>query len=720
MFEEIVASWPLDLDAHEAKKISTLNASSSLRELAVAIRADFDSVAIQSALLAKFALDGDEECEILLCLLSFTRLNFRAFDLALTALREKSPSRFEVRVLTLLGWLWRNDISSVAKAPSDLWLGLEDSFLLQMCKAYYCLKVDALVEMEKILSRLPENICPEIVMLQASLLAKKGRHHSAIEKMLAQLHRCPRHIRYYRQLLDHLIEGKDAQNVMPCARDALSKFGEHPQLLYHLTTLNLYKRHPGLARRSALLQQVSSTVRSTSINLSNQLATYEMNGQSDWMDFLSPLIFKANLLEDPQLQSNLVMQFASIQSDKYQSHLQSLVSAAESQSGYLELRKTRQSLVVKKFHKGSRLKIAWLTGDCAYHPVARFLYGWFSSCSNSLSHKHVLINLQDHGSESYSDLFSSIPAIDVQDVSGLAEIERLHEIRRRKYDVVVDLSGWTGGNFAAGLSARLAPVQVNYLGYFASSGLVAMDYWLGDSQLFPREHSEWRTESLFRLPRPFLAWSPQDPLPEANISVSSAPSGSVRFGSFNHNRKLSDATLKLWAELLDAVPGSRLVLKASAQSDPETQRLLRRRMLRQGLDPERVDWLSLTKGPVEHLQQYSHIDIALDPIPNGGCTTTCEALWMGVPTLTLAGTHYVSRMSTAVLSGANMFDWIAEDRDHFIRLAREHAARVLELRANRCHWRIQLQNSPLGDAADLMQHLEIAFTQMYTEVLSKA
>ena len=192
----------------------------------------------------------------------------------------------------------------------------------------------------------------------------------------------------------------------------------------------------------------------------------------------------------------------------------------------------------------------------------------------------------------------------------------------------------------------------------------------------------------------------------------------MRFGSFYHNRKLTDSTLRLWAELLSAVPHSLLVLKASAQSDSDTQRLLRRRMLRQGLDPERVEWLALTKGPVEHMQQYAQIDIALDPIPNGGCTTTCEALWMGVPTITLAGSHYVSRMSTAVLAGANMPEWIAVDRAEYINLAREKAARVFELRANRGHWRRQLQASPLGDASDLIHHLEAAFSKMHSELLS--
>ena len=384
----------------------------------------------------------------------------------------------------------------------------------------------------------------------------------------------------------------------------------------------------------------------------------------------------------------------------------------------MKLRKSRQDLLLGKREEASGLKIGWMTGDCTYHPVSRFLYGWFASCTANLKHQHTLINLEDHREESHCELFRSIPGFDVQDVSTSQGVKRLRKIRDQKYDVVVDLSGWTGGNFAAGLNARLAPVQVNYLGYFASSGLSSMDFWLGDSHLFPDNHSEWATESLFRLPRPFLAWTPQSPLPEADIPVSLATSGPIRFGSFNHNRKLSDATLMLWGQLLAAVPGSRLVLKASAQSDNDTQRLLRRRMLRQGLDPDRVDWLALTHGPVEHMEQYSQVDIALDPIPNGGCTTTCEALWMGVPTITLSGSHYVSRMSTAVLAGANMPEWIAQNRAGYIKLAQEHATRVLELRANRDSLRRQLQASLLGNASDLVLHLEAAFSQMYVDVFS--
>ena len=721
MFEAIATSWPLDASVEGAKYKSLLSASSSLRDLALVIRAGAEPSKTESALLAKHALADDDiqDCAILLCWLAYDQLDHRAFSAVLNELREKNPTRLEVRVLTLLGWLWINDLHSIATAPSNLWSGLDDSRLLQLCKADFSLKVGELSEAENILNTFSDCFSPEMAMLKASLLSSMGHEDAAVELLLSQLHRCPRHVRYYGQLLGHMIKGKDAKNVMPCALESLSKFGEHPEILHHFTALNLYKRQPGLAKRSALLQQVSASIRPTLINLGNQLAAYEMNGQADWMRYLTPRDEVKNLLAEPQIQANLVMQFASIQSRKYQSHLQALVSSLETHQGFDDLYRSREDLLSGSPKGKSNLVIAWMTGDCAYHPVARFIYGWFASASDQLRHKHVLVNLEDHGDESYCDLFRSIPGIDLHDVSDFKGVDRFDEIRKRKYDVIVDLSGWTGGHFIAGLAARLAPVQVNYLGYFASSGLPSMDYWLGDSQLFPSAHSEWATESFWRLSRPFLAWTPQHPLPEADAPVTKPPSGPIRFGSFNHNRKLSDSTLRLWGQLLAAVPGSRLVLKASAQTDSDTQLLLRRRMLRQGLDPQRVEWLALTKGTLEHLQQYAQIDIALDPIPNGGCTTTCEALWMGVPTITLAGSHYVSRMSTSVLAGANMPDWIAHNCTEYINLAREHSLHLNELRANRERWRSQLLESPLGDASDLMKHLEATFGEMYKDVISR-
>jgi len=225
---------------------------------------------------------------------------------------------------------------------------------------------------------------------------------------------------------------------------------------------------------------------------------------------------------------------------------------------------------------------------------------------------------------------------------------------------------------------------------------------------------EWHSEQVVRLSRCFIAWQPSHQLDEASVSVASPPtSPDIRFGCFNHNRKLSDQVLRLWAQLLVAIPGSKLVLKANASSDHHTQTLLSRRMRRAGLDLERVIWLPLAATHLQHLQQYTQMDVALDSFPNGGCTTTCEALWMGVPVITLTGTHYVSRMSTAVLHGAGLGHLCASSPQHYIHLAQQLSLRLAELRANRDHWRAQVKSNPLGDAADLMQHLEQALSLLY-------
>ena len=145
-----------------------------------------------------------------------------------------------------------------------------------------------------------------------------------------------------------------------------------------------------------------------------------------------------------------------------------------------------------------------------------------------------------------------------------------------------------------------------------------MDFWLGDRTLFPNHMQEWSSENIWRLPRCFVAWQPFDELPEGRVDVPAPPvSSDIVFGSFNHVRKLSESTLLLWGRILKAIPGSRLALKAYTSDDPGTSILLRRRMLRCGLDPDSVLWLPTTPSVEEHLQQYGLLDVALDPFPMG-------------------------------------------------------------------------------------------------------
>ena len=239
-----------------------------------------------------------------------------------------------------------------------------------------------------------------------------------------------------------------------------------------------------------------------------------------------------------------------------------------------------------------------------------------------------------------------------------------------------------------------------------------MDFWLGDNMLFPNPCSEKHTETIYRLTRPFIAWQPTPQMPEYHANVSKPPKGPIRIGTFNHNRKFSDEILKIWSKLLKRLPDAKLVFKANNSDDSYTQELLRRRLLRAELDPQRIEWLPITKTAEEHLEQYSHLDLSLDCYPNGGCTTTCEALWMGVPTVTLAGDSYVSRMSTAVLSAANLSRFIAYSADEYVEIVCRELSDLENLRSNRFQWREILKSSALGNASDLFTHLESSFSDM--------
>jgi predicted O-linked N-acetylglucosamine transferase (SPINDLY family) len=411
------------------------------------------------------------------------------------------------------------------------------------------------------------------------------------------------------------------------------------------------------------------------------------------------------------MRENAVMQLSSVANNG--SHAQRIRAQVESVLAEYQQPAVSSPRFLPHSRPNRTLRIGWITGDVAYHPVARFVYGLFASAPNR-SHQHLLIDINDHQKESSRGLFDGLPGLQVKVIHQQDHAAAVDAIRAMELDLAIDLSGWTGGHFMRGFHQRLAPTQVNYLGYFATAGIPAMDVWLGDHALFPEVVPEWHTEALYRLNRCFIAWQPQSPLPEADVEVVDAASmaGGLRFGSFNHNRKLSDRTLALWGELLRSVPGSSLVLKASNRDDSSTQELLSRRMRRCGLDPERVIWLPRAAGPVEHLRQYGLVDVALDCFPNGGCTTTCESLWMGTPVITLSGDAYVSRMSTAVLHGANLPQWCASSELAYLELARAQADRLSWLRQNRSHWRSQLQSSPLGDAADLMRHLEAAFSDL--------
>ena len=614
--------------------------------------------------------------------------------------------------------LKRRDVQAIPLSSDPIWSQHPSVWQpLLVTQAAVALARSDLAECERLLSTADTSHSLEFVRVHAAFLLRKRRFQAALDLLAPAVQRFPQHLELQAQYVNSLLEARSQKLTLPALRQAISSHGEHPRLLAPVCAVKLLQRQPSLARRAALLQRLwPDMAHKDQVRISNLLVAYEQTGHADWLAHLSGSALD-EASQQLAIQENRCLQLASIQSPLVSQQTQAVVDAYRRNPIASPRRDSLSAEPVA--YVSAPLRIGWISGDVCHHPVARFVMGFFEASLHHSRHDHLLVNLRDHAAEGYLDRFKRYPELGHVDATTNDPAEKLRIIREAKLDVAIDLSGWTGGHFMRGFEARLAPLQVNYLGYFASTGLSTMDSWIGDDGLFPSPMHEWHTENIHRLPRCFIAWQPSQQLDEAHEPVTSAPSGGIRFGSFNHNRKLSDATLRLWGELLSSVPGSSLVLKANAASDPHTQTLLVRRMRRCGLDPERVIWLPLAPSHREHLQQYAHVDVALDCLPNGGCTTTCEALWMGVPVITLTGNHYVSRMSTAVLNGAGMTDWCVDTPAAYIAMARQQADRLAELRASRDRWRHQVMHHPLGDAADLMGQLEQAFTSLHAMALAR-
>ena len=288
------------------------------------------------------------------------------------------------------------------------------------------------------------------------------------------------------------MDARDGSDVKKNVSEALALFGVHPQILYHCT-LNLFLRQPGLARRSALLQQVWASVTTTPIVVGNQINSYEGNGSSDWTEYLLPKVTSLPIETNSQFYSNLIMQLASSESNQYENHTTSLIESMCNAKEFASFKYAPPVLSDKPKYR-EKLRIAWISGDLDYHPVSRFLLGFFASSKGSLSHTHEIISTQLPGPTSLVESFRHNCGIEVLQLTGNFDSGRVSTIRSRDYDIAIDLSGWTGGNFVAGFLARLAPIQLNYLGYFAS-GLPTMDYWIGDHFVLI-QMNEWSAEKI--------------------------------------------------------------------------------------------------------------------------------------------------------------------------------------------------------------------------------
>jgi len=295
---------------------------------------------------------------------------------------------------------------------------------------------------------------------------------------------------------------------------------------------------------------------------------------------------------------------------------------------------------------------------------------------------------------------------------GLDDRAAAELIRADGLDVAVDLSGHTRGNRLAVFARRVAPVQATWLGYPNTTGVPAIDYRFTDSYCDPPGSTETlHSERLWRLDGGFIAYRPRPEAPPVT-ALPARDNGHITFGCFNSPAKITDTCLRLWAQLLDRVGGARLLLKGKGFDEPQLALELLERFEALGGDSTRVDLHGGRPSFVEHLSSYGMVDIALDSYPYHGTTTTCEALMMGVPVVSLAGLAHASRVGASLLSRAGHPEWVATSADEYVAIAAALAADVDFLAQTRSGLRWKLSSSALGDVTLIARALEAAYRAM--------
>ncbi len=358
---------------------------------------------------------------------------------------------------------------------------------------------------------------------------------------------------------------------------------------------------------------------------------------------------------------------------------------------------------------GRRLRIGYLSPDFVHHAVAYFVEPVLAAHDRTRFEIFCYANVR---SPDYVTARLCPLADHWRDLAPLDDEAAAALIRADQLDLLIDLAGHTARHRLLVLARRPAPVQATWIGYPNTTGLDAIDYRITDAISDPPGATEpFYSEKLVRLPATFSVYQPDGDAPPVN-ELPAGAGGAFTFGSFNNFAKLSPATLALWAQILRAVPGSRLVLKSRGLADRGVAARLHATFAGAGVEPSRLTLDGAELSVADHLALYHGIDLALDPFPYNGTTTTCEALWMGVPVVTLAGRTHVARVGASLLTHTGLTEWIAPTPGDYVAkavAATRDLPRLAELRRT---LRERLRTSPLCDATSFTRGLESAFTAM--------
>lgn len=355
------------------------------------------------------------------------------------------------------------------------------------------------------------------------------------------------------------------------------------------------------------------------------------------------------------------------------------------------------------------LRVGLVSGDLRNHPVGYFLENLLREIDPGRLKivAYTCSSMQDGLSARLQALVS-----DWTSLVGISDEIAARRIHDDGIQVLLDLSGHTGLDNRLPLFAwKPAPVQATWLGYFATTGMAEMDYLLADPYVAPIAENAHFAETVWRLPESYLCFTPPD-IAQAVGPLPALTAGRITFGCFNNLNKMDDAVVALWSRVLLAVPGSRLLLKTKRLNGSTVCATTRARFAAHGIGADRL-WLEGDSPRAELLATYHRVDIALDPFPYPGGTTSVEGLWMGVPVITRRGNRFLSHIGESIAHNAGLADWIAIDDDDYVAKAIAHSADLQRLAALRAALRQRVLASPLFDAPRFARHFEAALWGMW-------
>lgn len=356
-----------------------------------------------------------------------------------------------------------------------------------------------------------------------------------------------------------------------------------------------------------------------------------------------------------------------------------------------------------------RLRVGYVSPDFRDHAVGSFLAPLFEA------HDRARVELFAYADVARPDArtgwFES-RADGWRNAFGWPDARLAQQIRDDRIDVLIDVAGHTAGNRLLTFARRPAPVQASWLGYGGSTGMDAMGWRVTDARTDPDSAAAHYCERLVRLPHSLFCYQPDGAAPAVAPPPLDA-AGHITFGSFNNLSKINDRAVACWAAVMAGLPDSRLAVKGRGFGDAAVRARFLATFAAHGVDPGRLDLIGYAADKAAHLAAIGSVDMVLDTFPYSGATTTCEALWMGVPVVTIAGDRYVARMAAGLLGCVGLDELVAADEDDYVARATALARDPDRLRRLRAGLRDRVASSPLCDAKSFAAAMEGAIRHMW-------